>query len=566
MRVYIKGQTRAIQLTKREFVGQGGQASVYARGEVAFKLYTDPQGMIPVDKIDALAAIGDTQVIRPQQVVLDPKNVPIGYTMRFLKNAYTLCQLFPRAFREREGLTPEAVVRLVVQLRTLLQRVHDAGVLVVDLNEMNVMVDRDLKTAFLIDVDSYQTPKYPATAIMESVRDRHAPRGQFSTGTDWFSFAIVSFQLFTGIHPYKGRHSTIKGMEQRMQANVSVLSPDVRVPKACYPPQVIPAGWRSWYEAVLDRGERIPAPIDARGSLRLSAIRPRTIAGNATLQITEHSLFSSDILHLAGGHGAVCVVTAQGVYVDGRQVYGPLIGAHRVAIGFAPRSNTAIVASLTGQELSLLDTRRREAVPFLLEVDALTDHHGRLYVRTEDQILELCFHEVGDRRVATTQRVAQVLPNATRLYPGCALQNLLGAAWACLFVGPGHCEAVRLAALDGAQIVDARYDNQVLMVLAAQGGVYTRHVFRFSSDFQEQDCWREADVSPSGLSFVSLEQGTVVHLDEQDHLALFANRPGSKQRRQLDSDALGGDLRLGQMDQKVYVTRGPQIYQLTLRR
>ena len=47
-------------------------------------------------------------------------------------------------------------------------------------------------------VDSYQTAHYPATAIMPSVRDWKVPLHDFSELSDWFSFAIVSFQVFLG--------------------------------------------------------------------------------------------------------------------------------------------------------------------------------------------------------------------------------------------------------------------------------------------------------------------------------------------------------------------------------
>ena len=58
---------------------------------------------------------------------------------------------------------------------------------------------------------------------MDSVRDRHA--AGWNEGTDWFSFALVSFQMFVGIHPYKGKHPALKTLDERMAQNVSVLHP-----------------------------------------------------------------------------------------------------------------------------------------------------------------------------------------------------------------------------------------------------------------------------------------------------------------------------------------------------
>ena len=71
----------------------------------------------------------------------------------------------------------------------------------------NFLIDRDMQHVLFIDVDSYQTAGFPATAIMDSIRDRHS--STYSAGTDWFSFAILAFQMFVGVHPYRGKHATL---------------------------------------------------------------------------------------------------------------------------------------------------------------------------------------------------------------------------------------------------------------------------------------------------------------------------------------------------------------------
>ena len=114
------------------------------------------------------------EILRPQRVLLDARNRPVGYTMRRVRNAHVLCQLFNRAFRERLGIAPEAMLALVRQLQEGVRYVHERGILIVDLNEMNFLLDDRQRQILFIDVDSYQTPGFPATALMESVRDRHA--------------------------------------------------------------------------------------------------------------------------------------------------------------------------------------------------------------------------------------------------------------------------------------------------------------------------------------------------------------------------------------------------------
>jgi serine/threonine protein kinase len=235
----IQGQSKPIWITfdKKSFVASGGEGSVYVKGQTAYKLYNDPSKMMAAGKIQELSAITDPNIIRPQNIILGKNDRAVGYTMRYIPDAYALVQLFTKAFRQRQGLSHEMVQKLVQKLRALVSHVHGHKILIVDLNEMNFLVNKGFDEIFAIDTDSYQTPSYPATAIMDSIRDRHAKN--FTELTDWFSFGVISFQMFIGIHPYKGKHPKVKDMDDRMMKNISIFNGDVRIPHVCYPLDVI---------------------------------------------------------------------------------------------------------------------------------------------------------------------------------------------------------------------------------------------------------------------------------------------------------------------------------------
>src|SRR5678815_2698077 len=229
------------------------------------RIYFDPSRCIPQAKIDELSVLVQPNIIRPLDLLIDGRNRPAGYSMRSIGKAHSLCQLFPRAFRQRNNLIPELTLRLVRQLQTGVSHIHSRGILIVDLNEMNFLVAPDFSELFFIDVDSYQTPSFPATVLMESVRDRHAKT--FTTDSDWFSFAVVSFQMFAGIHPFKGTYPPLQHLadnslklDERMRTNISVLHPGVTVPAACLPFSVIPPVYLDWYRAVFEAGHRLPPP------------------------------------------------------------------------------------------------------------------------------------------------------------------------------------------------------------------------------------------------------------------------------------------------------------------
>jgi hypothetical protein len=476
MDLFIQGKGK-VTLRQADFVAQGGEASVYARGDTAFKVYTDPGRMIPTAKIQELSALTHAAIIRPQAILLDGKNQAVGYTMRRVQGAHVLCQVFNRAFRERQGLTPEAMVALVRKLQEGVQHVHAQGILIVDLNEMNFLLESGLQELLFIDVDSYQTPGFPATALMESVRDRHRPPGapRFSQETDWFSFGIVSFQMFIGIHPYKGKHPLLADLDARMQQNVSVLNPQVSVPKVCYPFSVIPQAYLEWYRAVFEEGKRLPPPADLRGTITLLPSMQQFAAGEH-LVLRELHRFPADVLLPVPSLGPDAALTTDGLYIGERKCPPPGAPGPDARIGITPRMRHTVAAWIEGRSIVLYDLTRNRRLPMELEGEALTTYGDRIYAKRGDGLHELEFVELPAGIRCTLRPVGNVMENATQLFPGVAVQSLLGAWHVSVFPRPGTCYPVRIRELDGYRVVDAKFDHNVLMVVGSRAGQYDRFV------------------------------------------------------------------------------------------
>src|SRR2546421_35061 len=138
MRYHLPNKGEVI-LTQADFKAAGGQGSVYVRGGTAYKIYADPKQMIPYAKLQELSVLTLPNIIRPQELLLDQNSNAVGYTMRQVEQAYSLCQLFPKAFRQRTNLTPDVALSLVQKLQVGVRHVHANGILIVDLNEMNFL-------------------------------------------------------------------------------------------------------------------------------------------------------------------------------------------------------------------------------------------------------------------------------------------------------------------------------------------------------------------------------------------------------------------------------------------
>lgn len=561
MKVQIRGEGE-VNLTDRDFVAEGGEGKVYAKAGVGYKVYHDPAKAIPLGKIKELSSIQDNGVIKPDKPLYGGRGAAqhVGHTFRYVKDTVVLCQLFTRAFREREGFTHEMSLTLMRRLQEGVSNVHRAGVLIVDLNEMNFLVSHDLTTPFFIDVDSYQTEHYPATAIMPSVRDWKTKLGDFTEMSDWFSFAIVSFQLLVGIHPFKGKHPTVKGLEDRMKQDLSIFDPKVKTPATTYPLDVIPPAYRDWYRALFVDGKRLPPPTDLHGAV---VVRQsiRTIKGSGNLEIHEIAAFTGDIRVLAFLEAKSVAQVGDALYLDQRRVRNC---SAPVFFGCTPK-NGRIIAAITEQgSLGLWDLTDGTALPVMLNCDEMMSYDGRIYVRTGEKVFEVTFTEAANKTWVGTSLAANILPNASRLYDGVLFQNLLGEPHITVFPRSGASYQVKLPEIREHRVVTAKFDHGVLMILAASNGKYRRMIFRFDEDYK-YDVRIVEDVIPTGLNFVTLDSGVCVCMDEEERLEVFAARKGSASMKQVDDDALGADMRLVKDGGRVLFYRGDKLYSMRMK-
>lgn len=563
--VYVRGQG-SVSLSQRDFVGSGGEGSIYTKGARAYKIYADPTRMIPEGKIRELSAITDPNVIKPEQVLTDKQGKPIGYDMRFVQDTHPLCRLFTLAFKRKMNLGQDGILKLVQGMQKSVGNVHRAGALIVDLNEMNFLASQSLDEVYFIDVDSYQTRSFPATALMASVRDWQTPLGKFTELSDWFSFAVVTFQLFIGIHPFKGKHP-VKGMEERMQKGISVFRPEVTLPKVCFPLDTIPEAYRNWYRALFEEGKRFAPPTALTAAIVVSPVVRVVASSTGKLLIGELASFGGDILGVAE-HGRKTIVwTTEGVYIDQRRVSEavPIAG-----VGFSPRMNHPVLASVEGHQLVLRDLspvtpgQDRKPLPLTLRADQAMSYEGRIYVRSHDQILEILLNDMGAQVIASTRLVATVSPHATRVFPGVVVQNLLGSTFVSYFPRTGASIQVRVKELEPYRIVEARFDRQVLMVLGQRNtGEFDRLVLRFEGE--EYDIRKVEDVTPAGLNFVTLDTGVCVAMTEEEDLELFSNRRGSTHIKVVRDNALGGDMQLFQREGQIVFPRGSRLHSMRMK-
>ena len=577
MKVFVKGSNQALNLTTSHFVAQGGQGSIYVDKKVAYKIYHDPAQMIPVGKIEELKVVAQDRIIRPQDILLNETNRPIGYSTRFVENSIPLCSLFPRAFRDREGITQDAILDLVRNLREGIEYIHSVGVLIVDLNEMNFLIDKGFEKVFFIDVDGYQTAHYPALALMDSVRDWSVSHNKWTEYSDWYSFAILAFQMFTGIHPFRGKY--IGGEEgfkrrlpsdtaddsfamtrRRMKGSISVFHPDVRCPVSAAPFSAIPSKYKIWFEDLFARGRRGAPPAESGVVVVVMSPPPTSPRTSGRVKFEEMSVYEGSIRKVWSCGSQLVVETSIGCWVGDKRV--PIDGSI-VACGLEPKTGTTVVLLRKKDSFSYYNLTNHSEMPFGVQALEATSYDGRIYLRMPNEVSETILTPIGSRLIVSNRSVANVLPHATLLAPGVIIQDMIGAKYVSLLTQSGMARQIRMKELDAYRILEAKFDHSVLMVVGEKKGQYDRLVFRFAAD-DTYDVRIVGGIPLAGLNFAVLDTGVCVCLNEEEELEIFSVRKDSAKVATIKDGDVDADIMLVAHGGALLGARGNKIYRLRL--
>jgi len=549
-----------IRITKGDFFASGGEGDVYVKGQTAYKIYKDPDKMIPVAKIKELSSLTMDEIIKPKAVILDGAGNPIGFTMKYVKDTTPLVRLFTRTFKQNTGITPEMELNLVRFLQKIIDHAHQHHTLIVDINENNFLADKYFEFLWAIDVNSWQTRNFPATAIMGSVRDYHT-KG-FTQDSDWFSWAVLVFQLLIGVHPYRGNHPDFKAlpiserMEARMKKNVSVFDSKTRIPAACNSLDSIPNTLRQWLKAVFEEGHRSLPPKDFEGAAELFT-KIQEITGSHLFEIKLLEEFDSEILRVNSSGFQRTVTTKKDL-----QVYSSL---DRYKVLLTPKMQWPVKATLDlDGKVELYDTQHNKVIPFNSQADAMTVVNGRLILKTGMNLVEVVLQDSGQTVQAYVQVIGQVLEKA-KVYDGVVIQDMLGHYTFSLFPKAGYHHQYVLAELSGHRIIDAKYENQVLGIMAQDlfTGKYDRFMVRFSSDHTTYSMRKVEDVTYYALNFTVADHGTCVLLNEEDKIEAFSKSVTAV--KILDDPGIDGSMRLFHDGSTILLARGPKLYSITMK-
>lgn len=566
-------QGKRLTLTPQMHIATGGEGSVYAQGDTVYKLYLDPrkaQQLRIADKLAVLQQLRHPGIAAPNGALRDKSGAFIGLTLPRVEGE-ALCRLYTNTWQQANQFTAKEAAQVTLAMRDIVAHAHGQGAVMVDANELNWLVHGVRPT--VIDVDSWQVPGFPASAIMASIRDPQATAG-FTAGSDWYAWAIVTFQLWCGIHPFKGVHPDFArtAMEERMRANASVYDARVRWPAATRPLTGIPVRLSSWYEQVFSGATRTAPPADLSAAATQTAPRLRvrqTAGGSASVAQARIANAGGEVLTALGD--MLVVRTPAGLALWSSKTKKPVLWVSSEDCAQLLKNQAAYVSTpeVTGlirlvpdEGLYVKTESEPERLVLALRGSALWQGGGRTFLwvpGASNGLVELYLGKPGDKTVLAAERQWPLSALSSRAFQGCIVQDCLGTPFVAVPEGKGLVQ-LRASALVGHRIVDAiALDSENVWVSAirrSDGQAVRMHLAAATLGFE---CVSTDPVDNTALVGARLSTGVGV-LRLEDDLRLSRG----KSSKTTANCGLSADAQLFASGASLMLYEGSEVSTLTL--
>lgn len=289
MKVYVQGRCHTLKASNA--IAKGGEADIFALGpKRVLKRFKDPQHPDYAQQPHAQQAARDRLRLHQQKLPAFPKNLPdrvvapeaiatdsrgniVGYTMPRLDPATVLLKYSDRSFQQ--AVPSNEVIEIFRDLHGTVTQIHQAGVVIGDFNDLNVLVQGS--AAYLIDADSFQYGPFPCQVFTARFLDPQLCDPQagslqlvqaYTPWSDWYAFAVMLMQSLLFVDPYGGvykpRPSSPKILPSaRPLHRITVFHPEVRYPKPARPYSLLPDDLLHYFQAVFggDRREVFPRSL-----------------------------------------------------------------------------------------------------------------------------------------------------------------------------------------------------------------------------------------------------------------------------------------------------------------
>lgn len=567
MKIYVRGKG-SVSLGKDDFEAKGGEGSIYHKGNIAYKIFINPDKMIPEAKIDELSMLTDTNIVKPLDILMDKNNKKVGFTTAWV-DGIPLCKMFVGGFRKRENITDDHITELVTNMSNTIHHIHAKKCIMVDGNELNYIVGHDFVTPYFIDVNSWQTPSFPATAIMPTIKDYKAKNNSFNTGTDWYSFAVISCWLFVGIHPFRGKYPDIMDKDivertrKRAEANISIFNKDVKLaPNARL--NSVPSHYKDWFLNVFHNDLRSPPP-SAPGVIMTVPLTVQAISGTDNFNIKIVDTFNDDIIWYTKIEGIKTVKTTSEIISNKRKFYS---SSSSLSIIYSDKNQKPLFLTVTNGYLSIKSPNTEVkgiSPPKATEIFIVGN---TAYYKYGNKLVELKVQDQRDKLLVFAKQNWNIMRNS-KMYAGMIVQNMLGNFHVTFPipnpVGKSACYTVAIPELNDFKIFDAKYSKHVMAVSGQVGNEYKTLVFRFNSSHTKYDVREIICDQIEEINFVVLDNNVAIMIPKDSYLEAFGNKPFASNIKSVNDPSITTDMKLAKDGTKALFFKGKKLYSISMK-
>ncbi len=548
-KVQLRGRG-VITLVPRDHIATGGEGSVYRKNDTVIKLYTDNHKMRMQDmcgKISALKRVTHPYIVTPDDVVEDMKGHPIGYYMPYVVGD-PLARIFTNDYRAQIGFCDDYAHKLVDDMRNIVTHVHSKKVLMVDANEMNWLVVHAGSAHMeprVIDVDAWQIDRWMAQVMMPSIRDWHTK--QINANTDWFAWAIVTFQVYTGIHPYKGRvHGyTQRDLAKRMQDNISVFHQGVHLNRAVRDFGCIPQTLRLWYEEVFSKGKRSipPSPYDTKQHIAPAAHTIHAVTMPHSGMLVWQKLYQ-DHCNIARVWDGGLVVTQDRRVIDimhGVHVCDLTNDIHALMRDDSGWFIVELGTDVVHCRYIHKKTQHVDQVDIALHGHNLICTGHRICVVTDGGLVDIKCDHFG-KTIITTGTSWPVLQHATIWGDGCGVEDMMGRMHVIVPYGKNACATIHVEEIDDKRVVYAYARERFISITVLdRQGLYHKYELWCDALMRTYAVWHDVVDLPSTI-VTALPKGVCASITNDGEIDVFVPSRGQHVKVQDSAISMSGKL------------------------
>jgi len=563
-----------LTLRPNDHIATGGEGSIFKAGDTAIKIYTDPQKVIWNDIEEKLKFFHSNQhpyIVAPQGRVTMPSGKTIGYFMKYVQGE-PIARVFTNDFRQRTNFNDQNASLLVERMREILMFAHSCNALLIDANELGyfvIMSQSKQPEPRIIDVDCWVIGNNwpPTVPIMPSIRDWHTKK--WNNGTDWFAWGVVTFQVYTGIHPYKG---TLDGfqrndLEGRMKANASVFTQGIRLNRAVRDFSIIPGPLLDWYVATFQNTERTipPSPFE-------TGIVTARIARVMRVVTTASGMLVFDKLYSKADDRAIRIFPCGVVLLNSDKLVNL---SNKREIGVAKSHDCELVRAQNGWLKADMNDRNikfshinetslnEQLLTLNIKGHKLIRYENRLFVVTDKGLTEVVLKILGNKPILSVGQTWGVMINSTRWFNGMGIQDTMGATYVIAPFGDNSCAQIRARELDSLKLVMAKAGHRFITVIGLDhNGVYQKIELTFNREYNNYKAWQGATDSPD-LNIAILPKGVCAAIVNDGELDIFVPTTGAFNKVQ--DKLISTDMTLANLDNKVVYIQDGDVWSVRMK-